>query len=92
MNLVATAPASNTNNTHYSSSFNGASMTSGIGAKSGIIASRVQEVETILSATPYQYQDCTVGFCGGWGSHDRIIQVSSQSHIQYHPSSMLGTQ
>ena len=44
-----------------------------------------------LSGT-HQYQDSTVGFCGGWGSHDRIIQVSSQSHIQYHPSSMLGTQ
>ena len=92
VNLVATAPASNTNNTHYSSSFNGASMTSGIGAKSGIISCFVQEVETILSATPYQYQDCTVGFCGGWDSHDHTVQVPSQSHIHDHPSSMHGTQ
>ena len=47
-------------------------------------------VQQVVPCT--QYQDCSVGFCGGWDSHDHTIQDSSQSHIQNHPSSMLGTQ
>ena len=46
----------------------------------GVNVDSVQPVPD-LSDTQYQYQDCTVGFCGGWGSQDHTIQVSSQSHI-----------
>ena len=46
-----------------------------------------QEVSNIQD----QYQDCTVGFRGWWGSHDNTVQVSLQPHIQYHPPPMLGT-
>ena len=99
VNPAAAAWASTDNSKDYSQSLlllspicDGASVTSAISDNIGMTANTVQEVVTNLSVTQYQYQDCTVGFCGGWGSHDRIIRVSSQSHIQYHPSSMLGTQ
>ena len=49
-------------------------------------------VQQVVLSNQYQYQDCTVGFCGRWGSYAHTIQVSSQPHIQTHPSPMLGTQ
>ena len=36
-------------------------------------------VQQVVPCT--QYQDCSVGFCGGWDDHDHTIQDSSQSHI-----------
>ena len=54
------------------------------------VPSGIKTVNT-LQNTQYQYQDCTVGFCGGWDSHNHAVQVSSQSHIHDHPSSMHGT-
>ena len=42
-----------------------------------------QQLVPEISGT--QYQDSTLGFCGGWGSHDCTIQVPSQSNIYKHP-------
>ena len=52
----------------------------------------VPEISGTYSHSHSQYQDSTVGFSGVWGGHDRAVQVSSQSHIHNHPSSMHGTQ
>ena len=99
VNPAAAARASTDNSTDYSQCLllpspvcDGASVTSAISDNIGMTANTVQEVVTNMSATQCQYQDCTVGFCGGWDSHDHTVQVSSQSHIHDHPSSMHGTQ
>ena len=90
---VTTAPTSTVRHGKFCPSSDLSHPDSGMASVTSVsgVTSVVCTWQQVVPSTNYQYQDCTVGFCGGWDSHDHIIQVSSQSHIQNHPSSMHGT-